>query len=308
MEYTGHPWYPMWIGMAIITASSFLIFALPETLHLRKESPSTPSSAWTSPNSNSHEKMTWRSHVRALLLTCATQAKESAVILKSPSVFLLLLTFITHMFGASAEQFSMQYVSKRFHWPLSDTGYLVSMAALVNVLLLLVILPLLSTLLTSPRFSFRMPTPKKDLFLARLSILINALGAIIFAGPTTGFAVVGLIVFTLGHGFSPLVRSTLTTLIDQQHIARLYSLITIVDTLGGIAAGPVLPWLFSIGLKLRGKEGGGGEETWLALPYFGSAAVCIVTAIMTFLVTLPKPRDPQDVERSELPAVMKDED
>jgi len=201
----------------------------------------------------------------------------------------LLLTFVTHFWGGAAERFSAIYVSKRFHWHLSDTTYLMSLVAIINVVLLLIILPFLSRLLSSPTSPlpdrYRLHTAQKDLWLSRASVIFHAVGSLLIAGPTVHFAILGLVVFTLGHGFTMLVRSVITSMVDEQHIARLYSCITIIDTLGAVAAGPALPWLFSVGMKV-GREKHGGD-TWLGLPYLGTSLVCTLAGIAVFCARLP---------------------
>lgn len=74
-------------------------------------------------------------------------------------------------------------------------------------------------------------------------------------------------------------------MVDQQHVARLYSLVTILDTLGAFVAGPCLPWLFQLGLRLREER---GSDTWMGLPFLGTAGVCAVVAVGVFFVRVPE--------------------
>ena len=72
--------------------------------------------------------------------------------------------------------------------------------------------------------------------------------------------VVGFTICTLGGGFCSLTRSLITTFLDREHVARLYSTIAIVEVTTSLAAGPSLAALYAAGLKFKGP--------WHALPFF----------------------------------------
>ncbi len=71
----------------------------------------------------------------------------------------------------------------------------------------------------------------------------------IAGSPNIELTVFGFMVWTLGTGFTSLTRSIITTLVDQQHIGRLYAAIAVVETIGALAAGPILQTLYTWGLK-----------------------------------------------------------
>ena len=96
-----------------------------------------------------------------------------------------------------------------------------------------------------------------------------AVGALIFAAsPTIGLTIIGLVVYTLGGGFGALTRSLITTLVDKEHIARLYAAIAVVEVISSLAAGPSLAALYAVGLKFKGP--------WIALPYYALAIICFI--------------------------------
>lgn len=117
-----------------------------------------------------------------------------------------------------------------------------------------------------------MSAKAKDLALARYSAVMLFVGALVFAAsPTIGLTIIGLVIFTLGGGFVALTRSLITTLVDKEHVARLYAAIAIVEILSSLAAAPSIAGLYAAGLKLKGP--------WLALPFYVLAFVCFVSGI-----------------------------
>lgn len=149
---------------------------------------------------------------------------------------------------------------------------LLSLRAFVNILVLLAFIPLVSKFLIK-RVGFS--SKGKDLLLARFSIIVLAIGSfVVAASPTIGLTIFGMIIWTVGTGFDSLTRSLITTLVDKEHIGRLYSIITVVETVGALIAGPTLNWLYSVGLK----KGNG----WIGLPFHFLALVCLVASFGTW--------------------------
>jgi hypothetical protein len=184
--------------------------------------------------------------------------------------------------GRQSMELSLRYISKRFSWPLRQTGFLLSLRAFVNFVLLLGILPAWPFYLTE-RLHFSAKT--KDLTLARYSAVMLLVGASVFAAsPTVGLTIIGSVIFTLGGGFVALTRSLITTLVDKEHIARLYAAIAIVEILSSLAAGPSIAALYAAGLKLKGP--------WLTLSFYVLASLCFVSGLGVWcLGLLRKPQE-----------------
>jgi hypothetical protein len=122
----------------------------------------------------------------------------------------------------------------------------------------------------------------KDLILARISLIIQIIGTFLLALsafpspigdsnqesplPIT-LAIGGLVIYTLGLGFQTFCRSLITTLVDQQHVARLYTVISVIDTLGSSITAPGLAWLYSWGMRLSRE---GTANSYLGLPFWGA--------------------------------------
>ena len=264
------PWIALLLGLGLLIFGTCLITLIPETLRLH-----VSSSEVLTPDSSSDEvshstKIDHHDFFAALKTQLKDSLKRlyaSTSVLHSLPVLLLLSTFFIRPFNIRTVDLCIRYVSNRFAWKLREAGYLLSLRAFINIILLLAILPGVSYYLTKRRhFTSRM----KDLILAQLSAVMLLGGALLLAAsPTIGLAITGLIVWTLGTGFSSLTRSLITTLVDKEHIARVYAAVAVVECCSALAAGPTLAALYSLGLKLKGP--------WVGLPFFGLAVITFVS-------------------------------
>lgn len=247
------------MGLAVLPAT-----LIPETLHLR-----VSRMAETSLDLSSEPRLSLDTGA-AFFTAIKTRAVDglktvhaSASVLRSLPVLLLLITFIVNPFARQSIELALLYISKRFSWELSQVGFLLSLRAFVNFILLLIIVPAVSHYMTEGLY---LSPTAKDLFLARASAILLVVGALLIAASSTVvFTIVGLVVWSLGTGFDALSRSLITTLVDREHIAQLYAAISIVETAGALAAGPTLAGLYSLGLKWKGA--------WTGLPFFGLATI-----------------------------------
>jgi hypothetical protein len=264
------PWIPMITGVGLMALGLVPIVFIPETLHLRASgtvdlTPDSSSERSPSPS----RKGSLLSTVTTKVLGSLKRLHSSSSVLHSLPIILLLLTFIVDAFEGHAVGLLIRYTSKRFSWELSKAGLLLSIRAFFNIVLVLCIIPASSYYLTS----YLHFTPKaKDLLLAQISAACIVIGAIVMAlSPAAWLIIAGLGIFSLGVGLSSLNRSLITSLVDKQHIARLYAAIAIVQTTSGVVSGPIVAGLYAIGLKLKGP--------WLGLPFFGVAIICFVGSL-----------------------------
>lgn len=286
----GFLWTPLLIAPIASVLGSCLVLFIPETLQQK-----------ISPNEIAHpETAKFTSKLKQYARSTSSHLLESLSLLKSISLLLVLSTFLVHVLSVEvSSQFVVQYISKRFGWSLDQTGYLLSMRAVVNIVVLFFVFPAISNLLVSPRFPFRLSASHKDLLLARMALSLLSIGTLLLATPKFGTFILGLVIYTFGTGYSPHCRSLITTFVDAQHISRLYSLVSITDTIGALAGGPFLAGLFSVGMKWKGA--------WLGLPYLGAgtASACAATAL--FFVRLPK-KDPDTLMGDEARVLLRPED
>lgn len=268
------PWIPLILGIVTILLGTSLVVFIPETLHLRvranTSSTLTPDSASDrSAASTKTDNSNFFTAMKSQAADGLNQLWGAMAVLHSPPILLLLLAFIAQPFGSQSVTLCVRYVSKRFDWTLSKAGFLLSLRAFINILLLLIIIPIFSHVLVK---RLHLSSKAKDLILARVSVIILIIGALLIAAsPTIGLTIIGLIVWTLGTGYVALTRSVITTLVDQQHVARLYAAIAIVETAGALAAGPTLAALYTWGLKWKGP--------WIGLPFYCLAIITFISGI-----------------------------
>lgn len=153
------PWVPYLFSFAVALLGAATLLWIPETWSPEKSGVDKQELM-----DNKAESMLKRHLGRSLV-----QLKESLGILRQPALAMVLVTFLAPMpVTAAMSQFLVQYVSKRFQWSLAAAGYLLSLRGIVNMLLLLVILPGLSTTLLAWAAARGQSGAAKDRILAQL--------------------------------------------------------------------------------------------------------------------------------------------
>ena len=171
----------------------------------------------------------------------------------------------------------------------------------MSLILLVAILPIISTVLIT---RFGLEAAKKDLAIARTSIVFMTTGFLLIAiSPSAAtmiigmpypylkspspfdrlLTLIGLMIYTFGTGFSAAVRSVVTLMVAPEHVPRLYTFIALADTVGVLIAGPFLSFTYHFALSLGGA--------WLGLPFLISAALLAAVGLLVFSVRTPRLAD-----------------
>ncbi|TGO21052.1 hypothetical protein BPAE_0245g00020 [Botrytis paeoniae] len=273
------PWISICCGVFVLTSGLLCLIAfVPETLHLHASQtknstliPNDSTSEYISDSSSDFNEPLKPKRKSTITRRLSDFYTTSRPLLTLP-VLLLLLPSMTRVIGQQSIELCIRYISTRFSIPLSHASLILSLRALINILLLLLLIPLLSSLLIT---KFHFSSTHKDLLLARISSLFLILGALTIAiSPSLHLTIIGLIIYTLGTGFVSLVRSLITGLVDQKHVARVFALIAVVETSSALLTGPAVAGLYELGLVWRGEWTG-----WLGLPFLGLAVVCGVGSV-----------------------------
>jgi MFS family permease len=152
---------------------------------------------------------------------------------------------------------------------------LITLRAAINLVLLLVALPTLNRLLEKRGMS----APGKDLLISRFSLGFFTLGSLVISvAPAVTLAAIGIAIFALGSGFTPAARSLVTTFCHQDEAGLLYSALAIMQSIGGLVAGPLLTITFRWGLSL-----GNG---WTGIPFAAVAGLFACGFLAASLVRL----------------------
>lgn len=122
-----------------------------------------------------------------------------------------------------------------------------------------------------------MTNMNRDLRLAQASVIFLPLGLFVMAiAGNISSMTTGLVIMTLGTGYSSLMRSLVTSIFERQHIARLYSAITVFEILGSMFSGPMLAGFFQWGMHLGGM--------WQGMPFFAAGLMALFTAVLAWTV------------------------
>lgn len=282
---TINPWIPNVLGLlSFVVAAAFMMLFVPETIDYcipqqrrpRASIKSTgltedimlplPDIAGESPPTTSSYASRWIMPVKGATSFLAHDWRVPA----------LLFPFIANLYLNSAFQILLQYASMRYHLTFSRATLLLATRAGFMVLTLLVLLPGATHIITK---RLGLDGRRKDLYLARASALAMCAGWwLVASAPNVPMFIIAIFVAMLGSGFALLVRSFMTSLVEPHNVAKLYTLISVIDTLGLMLAGPLLAGLFNTGLEL----GGAG----LGLPFWFTGGLFALIALLLFVVRI----------------------
>ncbi|KAI1436866.1 major facilitator superfamily domain-containing protein [Xylaria sp. CBS 124048] len=270
MQRSG-PWTPQLIGVGFFLVGGILFFFLTETLEQKELSRET-----RNPEPSS---------LRSVISRIGHQFLDSLSILTSPSLILLLVAALGSIpVMDSTLQFLNQFISKRYHIKIAQTGYVQTMYGVASIVMTLFILPWISGLVINPATPARYRAKNehcRDLSLARWSYVILFFGSLTLGlSMTLGGFVFGLFLMALGSGFGSLSKSLMSIYVDPAHWSRLFSIVGMIEMVGSIFSLPLLAGLFTLGLEWHG--------VWIGLPYLGLAVLIAVTGSLLIFVRVPR--------------------
>ncbi|KAJ5489749.1 hypothetical protein N7539_004639 [Penicillium diatomitis] len=320
---TMDPWAPLIIGYAIVMGGLLFIFILPETKHAipspevapahlelsnltedSNESTRTyrkPEEAGlyhdesdldTSDDEHRNAHLSWSyptSDRPSFWARCRVNyhlyMKPYFFILNRKPVLLLLTAFLVYRLSRGSSWFLTQYISIRYHWTLAQANMLVASRPTVSIPIFLWGLPYLKKYVLSPRRT----ATEKDLWLARASIFCFTLGTLgISLSPSVATLIPSMIVQTSGSGFVFLTRSIITTLVERDETARLYTVIEIIQSFGNVVASLAITKVFQVGLHMGG--------IWIGLAWMMTSLLfCMVAVSLWFFRLPPSPPTPEFV-------------
>ncbi|EPE26904.1 MFS general substrate transporter [Glarea lozoyensis ATCC 20868] len=281
MLMTKSVWIPLLAALGFELLGYAFIIPLPETLPQK-----TPED--TAESSRSSEALVEEEEQRPLLEADESDPKKPSrlsdmkesfsFLTRDKAVAALVFTFLVSKVGRQSTNLIIQYVSKRYHWSIAKAGLLLSLRAAVNIILFLLVLPAIST------YAFPGATAAfKDLTISRVSILLMIFGTLVLSvSPTPALMIIGLVIYTLGTGFVPVVRSLITSLAESHHasktsdVGRLYAIIGVMESIGSLLAGPGMAIAFRLGMKIG--------QAWLGLPFLVASALFGSVAGVVFWV------------------------
>jgi len=270
------PWIPYSLGLGLQAFAIPITIALPETLGFQK--PADPTPPTPKPFSKADETEAERPLTASEPLmhlekgNCMQTTKSllaslianSAFLFKDWRIVFFMCTYPIRMLLSPLDGLILQYVSKRFHWTFARVTYISSFQAGLSMLALLFLFPWVSTYLLKKK---GLNVARKDLFLARVGMSAIVAGVLVTGfAPTIFVLFVGVGISAFGSGAGSATRALMTSWVQQNEVARLYTALSIVETLGLIAGGPVVAGLFKAAMDMVKAHDGG--NMWLGIPFF----------------------------------------
>jgi MFS family permease len=284
-----NPWIPGLIGTFLVLVTVQIISMIPETLHFHGEhlAPTSHSDLATragdrEPGIGPAKSTRKTASFKRCSARWLNKIKESTSFLTDDwRVPVLIVLFLGHILIAKSTQLLLQYVSKRYRLSFAKGTLLLTIFQGTKVVLLFLILPYLSTAVMK---CLHLSSQRKDLYLSRISLGLIALGwTFIGLSSNVPAVAVSMTIASLGQGAYLLVRSFLTALVPAHHIASVYSIISMVDTVGAMFGGALLADLFQVGMAMGGL--------WVGLPFYFLGLTTAVFLLLMCLVGLRKGED-----------------
>ncbi|KAF2175188.1 major facilitator superfamily transporter [Zopfia rhizophila CBS 207.26] len=187
-----------------------------------------------------------------------------------PNFQLLLVTVLVLGIANSNTSVLVLYISKRYGRTFAEVGYLLSIKAAVNVLLLTVVIPILLKAWL-PRNSELQVTA--NFFGAKASLLVSFIGALCLGlAAKLWLAIIAIVIFALGTATTvfilSLVKSPVISAKEDQASGRDFSIVIMVKMIGTLIGTPLMTAIW-----VQGVAAGG---TQLGLPFFVSSILYLV--------------------------------
>ncbi|KAH1909192.1 uncharacterized protein AFUA_5G12740 [Aspergillus fumigatus Af293] len=238
------PWLPFVLGLLTLAAGIPLVaFLLPETL---------PEPSFERNQCRTVEEEDVEEGRSDASFAARLRVLFSAInFITQRNIFLALAMFLASSLSRQSTSLLLQYSSTRYGWTIPRASLFLSVRGLVTLAVYLVLMPALSGVLTA---TTSLSAMQKDRRMAQLSGILSAAGlGMVALAAIPEWYVAGLVISALGAGFIVFARSLATQLVTPAQRSTLYAAVAVVQSVGALAAGPLLADLFRAGLTL-GRE------------------------------------------------------
>jgi len=170
----------------------------------------------------------------------------------------------------------MQYMHVRHHWSFEKATTLMSFGALTHLIILLTVIPITHAYLVR-----KLDDPEKaNVAVVKGSIVFHIVGVFIIGiSPAPTGVFVGIFLAMLGSGIGASLLSFMTSIIHKDEVGFLYTLLTFIGTIGGLAGTPSLQLALSKGIEI-----GGG---WIGLPFYIATSMYVLGALVLWGLRVP---------------------
>jgi MFS family permease len=279
------PWLAVGVAFILLAVSNLVALVFPETLDIQRLKDRQDAAAHADVGGSEDtdvdmeaSKQTKFQHLWAICKKDTLEVYD--FVLKNQSTTFLLLSLVFVVLGKFVLELLLQYATARYHWTWDKAAILVTIRSASTLLLLAAILPAISWVCVH---KFKMSSMAKDLWLSRISGIVQTLGALMVAFSVNGgMLMVSLVVFAAGGGLSALVRSLATALVEEHHVGTLNSLVGFLDMVGIMIAGPILAAALKVGFRWGGP--------WMGLPFMVSAFLFGISTAIVWTFRIPQRR------------------
>ncbi|KAF2109302.1 hypothetical protein BDV96DRAFT_244721 [Lophiotrema nucula] len=278
-------WAPFWLNIALLILAIPTIRMLPvpnESLYLAATVPateSTPSEAGPllpgsldDPNKYSNAFETPPAGAYQIILRAFR--KLGRLVTGRRNFQILLISFFLTALASSDTKLLVQYISKRYEWTFAQAGYMLSIKASVNIVILAFVVPRIIQASISSR-TVHGSEVRLNYLGAEASILISIVGVLFIAlAAKIWMLLAALIIYALGSALPvftmSLVKSPLIAFPDSD--IQDFSIVMLTKTLGSLVGAPLMTVLWVQAMKAGGLG--------LGLPYFVSSSIYALAAFV----------------------------
>jgi hypothetical protein len=267
-------WLTLVIVLGLLVVTNLIILVLPETNEVHSQHRRQSEDLLGLQDSGAKDD----SNLRKLWVQARDSLREVwDFILSNKRVGFLMMSIVFVVLGRFVQELLLQYATKRYGWSWSKAAFLLTVRSVSNLIILLTVVPALSWMCIS---YFSMSSMAKDLWLSRLSVVVQIAGSLLIAFAVNGSLLsVGLVVFAGGGGLIPLIRSLSNALVEEHHVGILNTLVGFVENVGLLLAAPLLSMSLAKGIYMGG--------VWIGLPFMCAAAMFSVTMAILWVFRLP---------------------
>ncbi|KAK0625798.1 major facilitator superfamily domain-containing protein [Immersiella caudata] len=255
-------WFAWTAGLSLCAGATVVVFCMPETLDKTAAAKVDPVPLTET------ERLPLLDRAKAVSVHTFRVIRWLFWEQRLVGFLLLSLTFEILGKGATAA-IQQLYISKRYHLTFAEADLMDTVSLIAILVVLTIILPYLSHFLLAHGWSSR----AKDLRLAQGSALLTALGCLLMAvAETIPVVSVALVIYSLGVGYTFMIRGLMTSLAGGKDIGLLYSSIGFVEAVALMSAAPFYSYLFKIGMSWGGR--------WVGLPYLVAGVILVGAAFL----------------------------
>lgn len=276
-------WLPLVVSFVLLIALLLAVLFFPETLQLhrqaREEQRRSGNSSETEDDVDAPIERAKSSIVQDIKRKFLEGADDVwRFILGNTKVGFMMLSLVFVVLGKLAQELLLQYATKRYHWTWSEAAFLMTIAGVTSMVTLIALLPAAGWFCAK---YLGLKGVMKDVWLIRVVGPCLIFGCLVIALAPSGIVLAfGLVPYAFGSGLSSLIRSVLSALVEQHHIAILNTLIGITESVGVMVASPLLAMSLSLGLKMGGA--------WIGLPFLLAALFAAIVTTIAWTFRPPK--------------------